>query len=89
MEFRLIKDETEVATIRKACSISDQAFLDVLEFIKVGQTTELEAATFLDFRMRGIGERQVYPLILSPLRESALLCPMRLQVIASSLLGMP
>ena len=54
MEFRLIKDETEVATIRKACSISDQAFLDVLEFIKVGRTTELEAATFLDFSVRCI-----------------------------------
>ena len=69
MEFRLIKDETEVATIRKACSISDQAFLDVLEFIKVGQTTELEAATFLDFRMRELGASGVSFDIISAAGE--------------------
>ena len=35
--LRMIKDETEIATIRKACSISDQAFHDALEFIKPGE----------------------------------------------------
>ena len=39
-ELRMIKDEKELATIRKACSISDRAFTDVLDFIKPGQTTE-------------------------------------------------
>ena len=34
--LRMIKDEGEIATIRKACQISDQAFLDVLDFIKTG-----------------------------------------------------
>ena len=29
MELRLIKDETEIAAIKKACSISDQAFRDI------------------------------------------------------------
>ena len=52
--LRMIKDETEVATIRKACSISDQAFRDALEFIKPGKT-EIEIANFLDFRMRELG----------------------------------
>ena len=52
--LRMIKDETEVATIRKACSISDQAFHDALEFIKPGKT-EIEIANFLDFRMRELG----------------------------------
>ena len=52
--LRMIKDETEIATIRKACSISDQAFHDVLAFIKPGKT-EIEIATFLDFRMRELG----------------------------------
>ena len=33
-ELRMIKDEKELATIRKACSISDRAFTDVLDFIK-------------------------------------------------------
>ena len=52
--LRMIKDETEIATIRKACSISDQAFHDALEFIKPGKT-EIEIANFLDFRMRELG----------------------------------
>ena len=37
MELRLIKDETEIAAIKKACSISDQAFHDILDYIKVGK----------------------------------------------------
>ena len=41
-------------TIRKACSISDQAFRDALDFIKPGKT-EIEIANFLDFRMRELG----------------------------------
>ncbi|NYS48746.1 aminopeptidase P family protein [Streptococcus danieliae] len=52
--LRLIKDESEIAIIQEACKISDQAFIDALEFIKIGQT-ELEIATFLDFRMRELG----------------------------------
>ena len=52
--LRMIKDDTEIATIRKACSISDQAFHDALEFIKPGKT-EIEIANFLDFRMRELG----------------------------------
>lgn len=54
-ELRMIKDDKELATIRHACSISDRAFTDVLDFIKPGQTTELEVANFLDFRMREYG----------------------------------
>ena len=53
-ELRMIKDEKELATIRKACSISDQAFRDALDFIKPGKT-EIEIANFLDFRMRELG----------------------------------
>lgn len=53
--LRMIKDEQEIATIRKACSISDKAFMDVLDFIKPGETTELAVANFLDFRMRNYG----------------------------------
>lgn len=52
--LRLIKDASEIAIIQEACKISDQAFIDALEFIKIGQT-ELEIATFLDFRMRELG----------------------------------
>lgn len=53
--LRMMKDAQEVETIRHACSISDKAFIDVLDFIKPDQTTELEVANFLDFRMREYG----------------------------------
>lgn len=53
--LRMIKDEQEIATIRRACQISDQAFLDVLDFIKPGETTELAVMNFLDARMRQLG----------------------------------
>ncbi|MGT2961046.1 M24 family metallopeptidase [Streptococcus caballi] len=53
--LRMIKDESEIATIRRACQISDQAFLDVLDFIKPGQTSELDVMNFLDARMRQLG----------------------------------
>lgn len=53
--LRKIKDAQEVEIIRKACSISDKAFMDVLDFIKPGQTTEMQVANFLDFRMREYG----------------------------------
>ena len=75
MELRLIKDETEIAAIKKACSISDQAFHDILDYIKVGQTTELEAATFLDFRMRELGASGVsFDIISAAGERSAMRC---------------
>ncbi|EHJ57251.1 hypothetical protein HMPREF9318_01962 [Streptococcus urinalis FB127-CNA-2] len=54
-ELRVIKDKEEIETIKQACQISDKAFIDVLDFIKPGQTTELQVANFLDFRMREYG----------------------------------
>lgn len=54
-DLRIIKDASEIATIRRACQISDQAFLDVLDFIKPNVTTEMEVNHFLDQRMRALG----------------------------------
>ncbi|HEM6303325.1 TPA: aminopeptidase P family protein [Streptococcus suis] len=54
-DLRMIKDDKEIATIRRACQISDQAFIDVLDFIKPGQTTEMDVNHFLDHRMRQLG----------------------------------
>lgn len=54
MTFRQIKDEEEIAATRKACEMTDQAFSEVLNFIKPGRT-ELEVANFLDFKMRELG----------------------------------
>ena len=70
-ELRLVKDADEIATIRRACQISDQAFLDVLDFIKPGKT-ELEVANFLDFRMRELGASGLSfePIVASGFRSS-------------------
>lgn len=54
-DLRMIKDEKEIAIIRRACQISDQAFIDILDFIKPGQTTEMDVNHFLDHRMRQLG----------------------------------
>lgn len=69
--LRLIKDADEIATIRRACQISDQAFLDALDFIKPGKT-ELEVANFLDFRMRELGASGLSfePIVASGYRSS-------------------
>lgn len=52
--IREIKDEEELNTIRKACSISDAAFLHILNILKPG-ITEIEVANELDFYMRKLG----------------------------------
>jgi Xaa-Pro aminopeptidase len=54
MDFRQIKDETEIALIRKACEITDQAFEAALKYIEPGKS-EIEVANFLDFKMRELG----------------------------------
>lgn len=51
---RQIKSESEIATIKKACQISTQAFQDLLKFVEPGKT-EIEVANFLDFKMREFG----------------------------------
>ncbi len=53
--LRMYKDASEIAIIKKACQISDKAFEDVLDFIKPGQTTEMDVNHFLDARMRSYG----------------------------------
>lgn len=54
-KLRLIKDREEIETIRQACAISDKAFMEALDFIKPGETTENDVANFLDFKMREYG----------------------------------
>ncbi|KXT75795.1 M24 family metallopeptidase [Streptococcus sp. DD12] len=64
--LRIVKDAKELATIRQACSISDRAFADVLDYIKPGQTTEKDIRDFLDFRMRKYGASGVsFELIIA------------------------
>ena len=52
LEMRSLKDESEIAAIRKAQSITDAAFLEIL--IKPGKT-EKEIAAYLEYCMRRLG----------------------------------
>ena len=52
--LRQVKDEEEIAAIRKAQSITDAAFLEILDFIKPGKT-EKEVAAYLEYCMRRLG----------------------------------
>lgn len=52
--LREVKEEAEIETIRKACSISDSAFEYILGVIKPGMS-EIEVANLLDFHMRSLG----------------------------------
>ena len=54
LEMRSLKDEEEIAAIRKAQSITDAAFLEILDFIKPGKT-EKEVAAYLEYCMRRLG----------------------------------
>ncbi len=54
LEMRSIKDESEIAVIRKAQSITDASFLEILDFIKAGKT-EKEIAAYLEYCMRRLG----------------------------------
>lgn len=72
-DLRLIKDDSEIAAIRRACQISDQAFLDVLDFIKPNQTTEMAVNHFLDYRMRQLGaEKASFEFIVASGHRSAM-----------------
>lgn len=52
--FRRIKDESEIALLRKAEAIGDEAFAHICRFIKPGMT-EREVALELEFTMRRLG----------------------------------
>lgn len=54
LEMRSLKDESEIAAMRKAQSITDAAFLEILDFIKPGKT-EKEIAAYLEYCMRRLG----------------------------------
>lgn len=53
-ELREIKEESELALIKKACEIADAGFRYILDYIKPG-VSEIEIANKLDFHMRELG----------------------------------
>ena len=52
--LRVVKDDFEIALIRQACEISTQAFTNVIESVKVGQTEKVIRNT-LEQQMREYG----------------------------------
>ncbi|MGO2315015.1 MAG: M24 family metallopeptidase [Pseudolactococcus laudensis] len=69
---RQIKSPSEIATIKKACAISDQAFNDLLKYVEPGKT-EIEIANFLDFKMRDLGASGIsFDTIVASGKRSAL-----------------
>lgn len=52
--LRVVKDETEIAALREACRIADQALTELLPTLRPGRT-EREIALDLEFRMRALG----------------------------------
>ena len=55
--LRQVKDEEEIACIRRACSFADKAFEDIVHFIRPGRT-ELEVAARLEQAMREAGSEK-------------------------------
>ncbi|QIL45596.1 aminopeptidase P family protein [Vagococcus coleopterorum] len=71
-ELREVKEADEVATIRKACEISDAAFTHILGYIKAGMT-EIQVANELDFYMRSLGATSVsFDTIVASGKRSAM-----------------
>jgi len=70
-ELRSVKDEEELRILRKAQSITDAAFLDVLPLLKPG-ASELEIASRLEFALRERGaESASFPVIVASGPHSA------------------
>lgn len=70
--LREIKDEKEIATIKKAISISDAAYDYILKMIKPGMS-EIEVANQLDFFMRAQGATSVsFDTIVASGKRSAM-----------------
>lgn len=53
-ELRVIKDEVEIASIKKAVEIADEAFTHILKLIKPG-VREIEIAAEIEYHMKKLG----------------------------------
>ncbi|MGN0324956.1 MAG: M24 family metallopeptidase [Lachnospiraceae bacterium] len=69
---REIKSQWEIAQIKRACEITDQAFSNVLSLIRPG-ISEREIADFLEQEMLGMGAGEVNKTIVAAGKNGA--CP--------------
>ncbi|AJA47965.1 Xaa-Pro aminopeptidase [Clostridium pasteurianum DSM 525 = ATCC 6013] len=64
-EIRLIKDKSEIESIKKAADIADKAFSHMLKFIKTGMS-EREIGLELEFTMKKLGAKDLsFPSIVA------------------------
>lgn len=71
-ELRLIKDSDEIAAIRKAASIADEAFIKILQFVKPGMC-EREVGVELEYWMKRFGASGLsFPSIVASGERSSL-----------------
>lgn len=71
-ELRVVKDEVEIAALRKACAISDEALADLLPSVREG-LTERDLARKLDAKMREHGaDAPSFPTIVASGPHSAI-----------------
>ncbi len=70
--LRMVKDGNEIASIKKAVEIADNAFSRIVSFIKPGMT-EQEVALELEYYMRKLGaEKPAFDTIMASGRRGAL-----------------
>lgn len=70
--LRMMKDETEILAIKKAVEIADNAFSQILSFIKPGMS-EQEVALELEYYMRKLGaEKPAFDTIMASGKRGAL-----------------
>lgn len=70
--LRMMKDETEIIAIKKAVEIADNAFSQILSFIKPGMS-EQEVALELEYYMRKFGaEKPAFDTIMASGKRGAL-----------------
>jgi Xaa-Pro aminopeptidase len=71
--LRQQKTSQEIAAIRKACSITDTVFNDVVTELKKGTLrTERDVALFMDTRMRNNGVEPAFPTIVAMGKNAAI-----------------
>lgn len=70
---RAVKDPDEVACIRKALQIQQQAFIETLRFLRQATRTESQVAAYLAYRMRSLGaDKESFDAIIAGDANAAL-----------------
>ena len=69
-QLRLVKDDTEIESLRRACTVADEAWADMMTWLRPGMT-EREAAVRLTSSMTGAGSTRGFEMIFASGPNSA------------------